>query len=120
MSCAFSCTAVTTDGGARRRAALGSDGDLSPERLAELRARYRLGERPTIVCVSRLVPRKGQDMLIRALPAIRERVDGAALVALCAPGLGYLTGATIPFPFTETSGETTRDFHLVEMRKTLG
>ena len=30
--------------------------------------------------VSRLVPRKGQDMLIRALPAIRERVDGAALV----------------------------------------
>ena len=33
-----------------------------------------------MVCVSRLVPRKGQDMLIRALPAIRDRVDGAALV----------------------------------------
>lgn len=33
---------------------------------------------------------------------------------------GYrLTGATLPFPFTETSGETTRDFHLAEMRKTL-
>jgi ribosomal protein S18 acetylase RimI-like enzyme len=31
----------------------------------------------------------------------------------------HLTGATIPFPFTETSGETTRDFHLSEMRKTL-
>jgi ribosomal protein S18 acetylase RimI-like enzyme len=31
----------------------------------------------------------------------------------------HLTGATIPFPFSETSGETTRDFHLVEMRKTL-
>ena len=31
----------------------------------------------------------------------------------------HLTGATLPFPFTETSGETTRDFHLVEMRKTL-
>jgi phosphatidylinositol alpha-1,6-mannosyltransferase len=30
--------------------------------------------------VSRLVPRKGQDMLIRALPAIRQRVPGAALV----------------------------------------
>ena len=30
--------------------------------------RYGLGERPTVVCVSRLVPRKGQDMLIRALP----------------------------------------------------
>jgi GNAT superfamily N-acetyltransferase len=33
---------------------------------------------------------------------------------------GYrLTGATLPFPFTETSGETTRDFHLAEMRKSL-
>ena len=45
-----------------------------------LRARYGLGDRPVIVCVSRLVPRKGQDMLIRALPAIRQRIDGAALV----------------------------------------
>ncbi|MDT5019408.1 MAG: phosphatidyl-myo-inositol dimannoside synthase, partial [Mycobacterium sp.] len=35
---------------------------------AQLRARYRLGDRPVAVCVSRLVPRKGQDMLIRALP----------------------------------------------------
>src|SRR4029079_14016162 len=40
----------------------------------ERRARYRLGERPVVVCVSRLVPRKGQDMLIRAMPAIRQRV----------------------------------------------
>lgn len=47
---------------------------------AELRARYRLGERPVVVCVSRLVPRKGQDMLIRAMPSIRQRVPGAALV----------------------------------------
>jgi phosphatidylinositol alpha-1,6-mannosyltransferase len=47
---------------------------------AELRARYRLGNRPVVACVSRLVPRKGQDMLIRALPAIRQRVHGAALV----------------------------------------
>lgn len=47
---------------------------------AELRARYRLGNRPVVVCVSRLVPRKGQDMLIRALPAVRQRVPGAALV----------------------------------------
>jgi phosphatidylinositol alpha-1,6-mannosyltransferase len=51
-----------------------------PAGRAELRARYHLGQRPTVVCVSRLVPRKGQDMLIRALPAIRQRVDGAALV----------------------------------------
>jgi phosphatidylinositol alpha-1,6-mannosyltransferase len=47
---------------------------------AELRSRYRLGTRPVVVCVSRLVPRKGQDMLIRAMPAIRQRVAGAALV----------------------------------------
>ncbi|MGZ8715258.1 MAG: glycosyltransferase family 4 protein [Mycobacterium sp.] len=47
---------------------------------AELRARYRLGDRPVVVCLSRLVPRKGQDMLIRALPAIRQRVSDAALV----------------------------------------
>jgi phosphatidylinositol alpha-1,6-mannosyltransferase len=51
-----------------------------PAGRAELRARYRLGERPTVVCLSRLVPRKGQDMLIRALPSVRRRVDGAALV----------------------------------------
>ena len=49
---------------------------------AELRARYRLGDRPVVACVSRLVPRKGQDMLIRALPAIRQRVPGAALVVV--------------------------------------
>ncbi|KAA0083645.1 glycosyltransferase family 1 protein [Mycolicibacterium sp. P9-64] len=47
---------------------------------AELRTRYRLGERPVILCLSRLVPRKGQDMLIRALPAVRQRIDGATLV----------------------------------------
>ena len=51
-----------------------------PAARAELRARYGLGERPVAVCISRLVPRKGQDMLIKALPDIRRRVDGAALV----------------------------------------
>jgi phosphatidylinositol alpha-1,6-mannosyltransferase len=53
-----------------------------PAARAELRARYGLGERPTVVCLSRLVPRKGQDMLIKALPSIRQRVDGAALVVV--------------------------------------
>jgi phosphatidylinositol alpha-1,6-mannosyltransferase len=51
-----------------------------PAARAELRRRYGLGERPVIVCVSRLVPRKGQDQLIRALPEIRESVDGATLL----------------------------------------
>ena len=51
-----------------------------PVSRAELRARYGLGQRPTVLCLSRLVPRKGQDMLIRAWPSIRRRVNGAALV----------------------------------------
>ena len=33
-----------------------------------------------IVCVSRLVPRKGQDQLIRAMPAVRERFPEAELL----------------------------------------
>jgi phosphatidyl-myo-inositol dimannoside synthase len=45
-----------------------------------VRRRYSLGGRPVVVCVSRLVPRKGQDALIRALPAIRRRVPDAALL----------------------------------------
>lgn len=47
---------------------------------APVRARYRLADRPVVVCVSRLVPRKGQDALIRALPAIQQRVPGTALL----------------------------------------
>ncbi|GGS40496.1 glycosyltransferase family 4 protein [Actinokineospora fastidiosa] len=47
---------------------------------AEIRARHGLGDRPVVVCVSRLMPRKGQDVLIRALPRIRERVRDAALL----------------------------------------
>ena len=45
-----------------------------------VRKRHGLSDRPVVVCVSRLVPRKGQDMLIRALPEIRRRVPGAALL----------------------------------------
>jgi phosphatidylinositol alpha-1,6-mannosyltransferase len=45
-----------------------------------VRARHGLGDQPVIVCVSRLVPRKGQDALIDALPAIVRRVPDAALL----------------------------------------
>lgn len=45
-----------------------------------VRRRNGLVGRPVVVCVSRLVPRKGQDMLIRALPAVQARVPGAALL----------------------------------------
>ncbi|WBB79959.1 glycosyltransferase family 4 protein [Micromonospora sp. WMMD882] len=49
---------------------------------AAVRARLGLTDRPVVVCVSRLVPRKGQDVLIRALPAIRRRVPDAALLVV--------------------------------------
>ena len=49
---------------------------------SEVRRRHRLSDRPTVVCVSRLVPRKGQDTLIRAMPAIRRRVAGAGLLVV--------------------------------------
>lgn len=45
-----------------------------------VRARLGLVDRPVVVCVSRLVPRKGQDTLIRALPEIRRRVPATALL----------------------------------------
>ncbi len=47
---------------------------------APVRRRFGLGERPVIVCVSRLVRRKGQDLLIEALPRIRAEVPGTALL----------------------------------------
>jgi phosphatidylinositol alpha-1,6-mannosyltransferase len=47
-----------------------------------IRRRHRIGERPLVVCVSRLVPRKGQDVLIRAMPAIRRRVPDARLLVV--------------------------------------
>ena len=50
----------------------------------DVRRRLALTGRPVVVCVSRLVPRKGQDVLIRALPAIQLRAPGAAL--LCVGG----------------------------------
>jgi phosphatidylinositol alpha-1,6-mannosyltransferase len=46
----------------------------------DLRERHGLSGRPLVVCVSRLVPRKGQDVLIRAMPEIRHRVPDAALL----------------------------------------
>jgi phosphatidylinositol alpha-1,6-mannosyltransferase len=45
-----------------------------------IRERHAIGDRPVVVCVSRLVPRKGQDALIRALPAIRQAVPDALLL----------------------------------------
>ncbi|GAA3498749.1 glycosyltransferase family 4 protein [Streptomyces prasinosporus] len=51
----------------------GSGGD-------EVRARLGLTDRPVVVCVSRLVPRKGQDTLIEAMPAILAAEPDAVLL----------------------------------------
>ena len=46
----------------------------------EVRASLGLGDRPVIVCVSRLMPRKGQDVLVRALPLVQRALPDAALL----------------------------------------
>ncbi|MEN3583644.1 glycosyltransferase family 4 protein [Streptomyces sp. ZYX-F-203] len=53
----------------------GSGGD-------RVRARLGLSERPVVVCVSRLVPRKGQDTLIRAMPRILSAEPEAVLLVV--------------------------------------
>ena len=47
---------------------------------SRVRETHGLADRPVVVCVSRLVARKGQDMLIRSLPAIHRRVPDAAVL----------------------------------------
>jgi phosphatidyl-myo-inositol dimannoside synthase len=47
---------------------------------ADIRERHGLGDRPLIACVSRLVPRKGQDVLIRSMRAVQRRVPEAGLL----------------------------------------
>ena len=51
-----------------------------PGRGREIRERHGIVGRKVVLCVSRLVRRKGQDMLIRALPAVRRAVPEAVLV----------------------------------------
>ncbi|MFG2646490.1 glycosyltransferase family 4 protein [Streptomyces sp. NPDC048436] len=51
----------------------GSGGDA-------VRARLGLSDRPVVVCVSRLVPRKGQDTLILAMPRILAGAPEAVLL----------------------------------------
>jgi phosphatidyl-myo-inositol dimannoside synthase len=65
---------------------------------AEIRERLGLGNRPIVVCVSRMVPRKGQDTLIRAWPHVlaAARVPGGQV------GVGGETGES----GSATEGET--------------
>ncbi|MER5491811.1 glycosyltransferase family 4 protein [Streptomyces sp. NPDC002454] len=52
-----------------------SGGDLVRERLG-------LADRPVVVCVSRLVPRKGQDTLIEAMPRVLAAVPDVVLLVV--------------------------------------
>ncbi|WP_163506767.1 glycosyltransferase family 4 protein [Fodinicola acaciae] len=47
---------------------------------SDIREIHGLGDHPVIVCVSRLVRRKGQDVLIRALSLVRRQVPDALLL----------------------------------------
>ena len=57
---------------------------------AAVRERHALGSSPVVCCVSRLVARKGQDMLIRALPLVAREVPGVRLLVV---GIGPYEGA---------------------------
>ena len=57
--------------------------EFSPDNLGsgnQLRTELGWIDRPVIVCVSRLMARKGQDELIRALPIIQQTVANASLI----------------------------------------
>jgi phosphatidylinositol alpha-1,6-mannosyltransferase len=57
----------------------------------DLRERYGVVDRPLVVSVSRLVARKGQDVLIRAMREVQRRVPDAALLVVGAgPAQGRL------------------------------
>jgi phosphatidylinositol alpha-1,6-mannosyltransferase len=47
---------------------------------AAVRERLGLGGRPVVACVSRMVPRKGQDTLISAWPQVKAQVSDAVLL----------------------------------------
>jgi phosphatidyl-myo-inositol dimannoside synthase len=82
-----------------------------------IRDRLGLGRRPVVVCVSRMVPRKGQDTLIKAWPNVRAKVSDALLLLVgdgpYAPALKRLaqrlgvTGDVLftgPVPWAELPG----------------
>jgi phosphatidylinositol alpha-1,6-mannosyltransferase len=84
---------------------------------AAVRDRLGLTGRPVVACVSRMVPRKGQDTLITAWPEIRAKVSGAVLLLVgdgpYAPALKRLAGRlnvgddvifTGPVPWAELPG----------------
>lgn len=55
---------------------------ISAAHRARIRAAHGLGEEPLVTCVSRLVPRKGQDQLIRVWPQILASYPEARLLII--------------------------------------
>ncbi|UNO43035.1 glycosyltransferase family 4 protein [Streptomyces sp. MST-110588] len=56
------------------------DGSGDAARIRALQERLGIRGKQTVLCVSRLIARKGQDTLIRALPVIRQAVPDAVLL----------------------------------------
>jgi phosphatidylinositol alpha-1,6-mannosyltransferase len=91
-------------------------GTFRPDAAARqaIRDRYGLAGRPVVVCVSRLVARKGQDTLLRAWPAVLKQVPEAALLIVgsgsYAPALHQLSqrlGLTTEIRAAETGAAET-------------
>src|SRR5487761_1444392 len=60
----------------------------APAAGAAIRERYGLAGRPVVVCVSRLVRRKGQDTLLAAWPEVIRQVPDASLLIVGAGPYG--------------------------------
>jgi phosphatidylinositol alpha-1,6-mannosyltransferase len=82
---------------------------FTPDQAAReaIRVRYGLADRPVVVCVSRLVRRKGQDTLLRAWPEVISQVPDASLLIVGAgpyraalQRLAERTGLTASVRFT--------------------
>lgn len=56
-------------------------GVASPQRQVEAKQAFGIAaSAPTIVCISRFVPRKGQDKLLRAFPVLRRQFPDVQLI----------------------------------------
>jgi phosphatidylinositol alpha-1,6-mannosyltransferase len=72
---------------------------FSPDDGSLVRLRHGLESRAVVLCVSRLVPRKGQDVLIAAMPMVRRRVPDAVLLLVGdGPQRGRLEAAAADAP----------------------
>jgi phosphatidylinositol alpha-1,6-mannosyltransferase len=74
--------AIGADAAKLRPLAPGVDTEMFSPQVDGSVNRAALGwsECPVVVCVSRLMPRKGQDVLVRALPEVRRRVGDVKLL----------------------------------------